>query len=265
MTLTLYAACLPTQVRVPDRAEVPLDHLQEVTLLFGEGFLLTFHAERIAAVDVAWSLRSRDSTPPSGGLADLLYTVIDGIIDQYFPVLDVIVDRVEALQEFAFVGNEAESENAAQASNAQQLRRLYRYKRELMNLQRIVTPQRNALMALTRLEVPYFDSEAAVFQNVFDHAVRVAEHIHIYHELLVGAREALLVRISNNMGAAVKLLLCVTLLLVFPLFVSAVYGMNFAHMPELSWPTGHGLALVLILAGDSLLLYYLRYRLRLWN
>ena len=50
----------------------------------------------------------------------------------------------------------------------------------------------------------------------------------------------------------------------FRLFVSAVYGMKFAHMPELSWPTGHILALLLTLCGDGLLLRYLRYRLHLW-
>ena len=255
--LTMYGPKpLPTTSARLARATT-LDRVEEVELIVGDGFLLTVHDGPLPSLDSVWHEHERDETRPQD-MSDVVHELMDSVVDLFFPVLDVMVDRVEEIQESAFVGHEDKVDRSKVAE-------LFSLKKQLTNLHRILDPQRNAIAILAREELPYFRAEGAAFQDIFDHAVRQSESLSVYVNLLLSARESYLVRMGNLLANSAKVLLTTSLFFSVPTFVFTTYGMNFDVMPELRGPIGYGWAFLLVLVFDLALFFYFKRKMRLFG
>jgi magnesium transporter len=192
----------------------------------------------------------RDAEAMARGMGGLVHRVLDETVDSYFPVLDKLVEQVEDVQQFAFVGDGGPGSGDA-------MRPLFKLKKGLFALRRVMAPQADALRVLAREGVSFYEEpDRTDFEDVFDRAVRVEQTILMNQELLINARESYLTRVSNELGVATQALLVVTCLILVPLFVGAFYGMNFQFIPESHWPLGHSWPVILIVAIDGGLLYF---------
>jgi len=229
--------------------------IQEVDLFIGERFLITVHQAPIPFLDTMRERWSHNSQATNEGIGVLVYTVLDGIVDAYFPVLDSIVERVEELEEVLFTG-------VVHQGRMYDMRSLFQIKRDLLNLRRVIAPERDALLVLARQEIHLFDRKIAVyFQDVYDHVVRVTDSIDIYQDLLTNALESYLSLVNNNLNQVMKTLTSLTVMLVVPTLIAGIYGMNFDNMPELHWEYGYPFALMLMaLSAGSLFFYFKRRR-----
>jgi magnesium transporter len=234
-----------------------LDRVEEVELIVGDHFLLTIHDGMLPTLDTVFQDHERDEERPID-MSDVVHELMDSVVDLFFPVLDIMVDRVEEIQETAFVGHDDHVDKSKVAE-------LFSLKKQLTNLHRILDPQRNAIAILAREELPYFRAEGAAFQDIFDHSVRQSESLSVYVDLLVSARESYLVRMGNLLANSAKVLLTISLFLSVPTFVFTTYGMNFDVMPELRGPLGHGSAFALILVMDLALFLFFRKKVKLFG
>jgi magnesium transporter len=232
---------------------IPLDDL---TLFFGPGFVLTVHDSPIPLVEVLARWWRDYAKPQTGDIEVLVHRIIDDTEDVYFPVLDRLADETETLQRESWRGENTGSDQDA----ARHMRAMMRIKRALLTMRRTTRAQRDALMVLARGELPYApEGESPVsFQDVFDHAVRVDDAVQVYHEMLVRAREAYLTRIANDLAISAQRLLVYTCLALIPALVFGWYGQRFANMPELGLPTGHFSAILLAAACDGGMFYYFK-------
>ncbi len=208
--------------------------LGEIHLFAGSGYLVSVRwdaSPAIADVDRRFRLRTDAVGSTVGGL---LYSVLDAVVDGYFPLLDRLSDRIDELEE-RIVGGVQGSET---------LRAVLAIKRELLELRRVLAPQRDIANALLRRDLPLVDDAAVpYFQDLYDHLVRVLESLDLYRDLVAAALEANLSVTSNNLNAVMKRLTAFTVMLMIPTLVAGIYGMNFHFMPELSWPLGYLFAL----------------------
>jgi Mg2+ and Co2+ transporter CorA len=169
----------------------------------------------------------REGRPRDVGI--LLYSVLDTIVDNYFPVIDSIVDRVELIEEQIFERN---SQNSLQA--------IFNLKKDLLALRRILSPERDVLNVLTRRDLPIFDNTTTLyFQDVYDHVVRVTDSIDIYRDLLSSVLDGHLSMQSNRLNVTVQTLTAVSIILMSIAAVTGWYGMNFTFMPELNSALGY--------------------------
>ena len=255
--LTLYGPKpLPTTSARLARAAT-LDRVEEVDLIVGDRFLLTVHDGPLPSLETVWHEHERAEARPED-MSDVVHELMDSVVDLFFPVLDIMVDRVEEIQETAFMGHDARIDRA-------KVGELFSLKKQLSNLHRILDPQRNAIAILAREELPYFRAEGAAFQDIFDHAIRQSESLSVYVDLLVSARESYLVRMGNLLANSAKILLTMSLFFAVPTFVFTTYGMNFEVMPELRNPVGYAWAFMLVLVFDLALFLYFKRRMRLFN
>ena len=95
---------------------------------------------------------------------------------------------------------------------------------------------------------------APYFRDVGDHLARIAETVDNLDSLLSAAFEAQLAQISIRQNDDMRKISAGVALFVAPTLVGSIYGMNFEHMPELSWYIGYPLALLLMLSITGLLL-----------
>ena len=149
-------------------------------------------------------------------------------------LLDRLSDKIEDLEDRILAGGQ----------DGDTLRLILGLKRELLELRRSLSPQRDVANALLRRDLPLVDDASApYFQDLYDHLVRVLDQLDLQRDLLASALEANLSVTSNNLNEVVKRLTAFTVILMVPTLIAGVYGMNFRFMPELSSPLGYPFAL----------------------
>ncbi len=160
----------------------------------------------------------------------VLYAVMDFIVDHYFPVLDTLGDQLERLEDEVF--SETFDRNTVQ--------RIYDLKRNLVEVKRAVSPLVDVSNRLIRFDLPLIPEDTRpYFRDVYDHAIRINEHVDTLRELLTGALEAHLSLTAVAQNDAMKKLAAWAAIIAVPTMVAGVYGMNFKFMPELEWRYGY--------------------------
>ena len=215
--------------------------LGELHLFAGTGYLVSVRWQASAAIEeVDRRFRERpDGVARTPGT--LVYAILDAAVDGYFPLLDRLSDRIEDLEGKILAGKQ---------TGASTLRPILGLKRELLELRRTLSPQRDVANALLRRDLPLVDDlSAPYFQDLYDHLIRVLDQLDLQRDLLASALDANLSVTSNNLNAVMKRLTAFTVILMVPTLIAGVYGMNFRFMPELSSPLGYPFSLAVMAAS----------------
>ena len=223
---------------LPTTSKESAFELGEVHLFAGPSYLVSVRWKDSPAIDgLIKRFRDRpDAVARTPGT--LLYSILDAVVDGYFPLLDKLTDKIEDLENKILAGGRATGT----------LRTILALKRQLLELRRTISPQRDVANALLRRDLPLVDDlSAPYFQDLYDHLIRVLDQLDLQRDLLASALEANLSVTSNNLNAIMKRLTAFTVILMVPTLIAGIYGMNFHAMPELSWPLGYPVALGLML------------------
>jgi magnesium transporter len=134
-------------------------------------------------------------------------------------------------------------------------RRIYELSREVIEFQRATDPLDGMLGDLIQEETIDVDPEVRRhLRDVRDHVLQVTERLAGFRELLQSILSVNLTLASLAQNEEVKKISAWAAILFAPTLIGTIYGMNFHHMPELSWLLGYPFALVLM-ALTSLTLY----------
>jgi magnesium transporter len=91
------------------------------------------------------------------------------------------------------------------------------------------------------------------FRDVADHAVRVAEQVDNFDDLLTSVLNANLAQVAVQQNNDMRRISAWVAIVAVPTMIAGVYGMNFDHMPELRWRLGYPLALGVMVVACVLL------------
>ena len=173
------------------------------------------------------------------GVDYVLHGILDFIVDGYFPIAEAIEDEVlETEQRMldSFIGRE-------------EIRRLFKLRRELIYFQRILGPMSEMCKRLAHLDLPALDPEVSpYFNDVYDHARRVEARIASLREVLLSVFEASNLLEQQRQGAITKQLAAWAAILAVPTAIAGIYGMNFQNMPELKTEYGYFIVVAVIFA-----------------
>lgn len=222
---------------------------QELDLFVSERYLLTIHDEPMAALSVLRDRAKADAhVVLNPGIDLLLYKILDRMVDAYGPILDDMQDELDDLEE-----------SAVTEPTPDLLTRIALKKRELLNLRRIIGPQREVLAQLTRGEVPFIRETTRIYlRDVLDHLVRAVETIEIYRDLIAGARDIYMSSISNNLNQIMKTLTIFSVIALPMTVITSFFGMNFDHIPGLHSTAGFWIAVGAMISIAAGMIYYFR-------
>ncbi|MFL6157189.1 MAG: magnesium and cobalt transport protein CorA [Marmoricola sp.] len=208
----------------------------EINLFIGENFVVTVrHGTGGGLHDARIALEGMQSVLAHGPSA-VVYAVCDQVVDVYEEVAAELVEDVDEVEASVF---------ATQRTNDSA--RIYVLKRELAEMRRAVQPLRDPVNRFATGAVRGVHPEAApYFRDVADHLNRVAETMDSLDLLLSAAFEAHLAQISIQQNDDMRKISAAVGLVAAPTLVAGIYGMNFTHMPELSWTLGYPLSLLLM-------------------
>jgi magnesium transporter len=223
---------------------------EQISFILGDHYLLSVQEE--AEYDCFDPVRDRITTSKGSirkmGADYLLYTLVDAIIDGFFPVLEEYGEQLELL----------EDEVVANPSR-QTLERIHRMKRELLSLRRAIWPQRDAINTLIRDESHLISHEVRIYlRDCYDHTVQVLDMVETYREVASSLMDIYLSSVSNKMNEIMKFLTVISSIFIPLTFIAGVYGMNFEHMPELKTRSGYFICLgaMIIVAIVQLALFW---------
>lgn len=219
-----------------------------LSVYLGVGFLVTIHDRGFAPVEeVAEIVDGRDTTMDQH-LDLVLHAIVDRMIDQVFPVLSEVEDRIQETEAHIFTELDQDV-----------LPTVLKTKRELMTLRRLMGLQREMLLRLSRREdLPFIEAKTAIyFRDVYDHAVRLEETCVMLIELATNVAEAHLAVASRRTNEVMKFLTIFSTIWMPLTFIVGVYGMNFDYMPELRvwWFYPFLWAVMISIVGGMLLFF----------
>ncbi|CAN5674763.1 magnesium/cobalt transporter CorA [soil metagenome] len=210
----------------------------ELMLFVGDSFVVSVrHGQANPLAQVRRRLESRDEILRCGPSA-VLYAVCDAVVDTYTEISAEVQLDVEAVESRVF---SADRSNDAEA--------IYRLKRELLEFRHAVTPLVEPMRALAGDGVDGIHVDTRpFFRDVADHVVRVGEQVDACDDLLTGILNANLAQVSVRQNEDMRRISAWVAIVAVPTLVAGIYGMNFTHMPELTWRYGYPLSLALMLA-----------------
>ena len=208
----------------------------ETHIFLGKNYLVTIRHG--ASLSYAPARRVCESSPDllTYGPSYALYSVLDFIVDNYFPVIENFQKRLNDLEHQILQGE----------FRQRTIVHLYELKKELMKMQLVVSPVQDIMSQLVRLYPGLIREEVrAYFRDVGDHAARINEIGATIREMLTSAMDVNLALVGVAQNDVFKRIAGWGILLTAPMMIASWYGMNFKDMPELDAPHGYPILTVI--------------------
>ncbi len=220
--------------------------LQEIDCLIGHDYVLTLHQKDLPCFVDLRKRWERSPTLMQNGPAYLLYELMDEVLDDYFPLLDEMDDHIDYLEDRMLQGNGGNLSGE-----------IFALRRNLLKVRHIAGPTRDVVNTLLRRDAENGARHFAYFQDLYDHAVRIVDTIDTFRDILSGAMDVYLASQGNRLNEVMKTMTAMSIILLVPNLIAAIYGMNFEHMPELKTYDGYYIVLgAMIVLVISLAMYF---------
>lgn len=204
----------------------------EVMVFLGTDYVITVrHGEHSGLTGMRRALEAQPDYLAQGPSV-VLHAIVDRVVDEYLLVAQSLTDDVDEIEASVF----------SSSSRVVTTDRMYLLKREVMALRRAAAPLSAALQLLATTPVKQINDDITeYFRDVDDHLATVVEQIGSADDLLTTLVQANLARISVQQNEDMRKISAWVAIAAVPTMVAGIYGMNFKHMPELSWMYGYPL------------------------
>lgn len=167
----------------------------------------------------------------------VLHAIIDFIVDGYLPMVEKMEDNVLTMEKHML----------ASFLEREQIRRLFRMRRQVILFQRVLGPMAEVVGKLSHLDLPCIDENAKpYFRDVHDHVRRVEAMVAGLREVITSVFEASNLLEQQRQGTITRQLASWAAILAVPTAIAGIYGMNFQYMPELQTRYGYFVVLGVI-------------------
>ncbi len=189
----------------------------------GKNYVVTVHRSSESVID---EVRKRVGNPievANVSAGYLLYVLVDIVVNSYFPILDGVGENIDELESVILAKPSREA-----------LNNLFQLRKTLLELRRVVGPQRDMFNVLTRRDLPFVDQRLLQYylRDVYDHLLRITDMVDTYRDALTSTVDLYMSAVSNRLNQIVNRLTVITITIGMLGAVGGFYGMNFQH----TWP-----------------------------
>ncbi|GAA4783086.1 magnesium/cobalt transporter CorA [Streptomyces ziwulingensis] len=223
----------------------------EVMVFLGDAFVVVVRHGEGAPLKAIRQRLEREPELLGKGPTSVLYAIADATVDHYLDVATELQTDLEELETEVFSPDGGGSRNTAS--------RIYTFKRQILEFRRATGPlavpvHRLAGTGAFGSAVPFVDDRARpFFRDVHDHLTRVNESVENLDRLVSDILSAHLAQMSVRQNDDMRKISAWAAMAAVPTMIAGVYGMNFEHMPELSWSWSYPAVIVLMAVLEVLL------------
>ncbi|MDO8873173.1 MAG: magnesium/cobalt transporter CorA [Methanoregula sp.] len=226
------------------KQEIKIEH---ISMVIGPNFLISFQEDIGDVFDPVRERIRKDGRIRKYGTDYLAYALIDGIVDNYFTVMENLDKQVEDLEEELVI-------NPTQDS----LQKINRLKKDMIFLRKSVWPLREMINNLERTESKLIKESTKIYlRDVYDHTIQVIDTLETFRDMVSGMIDIYLSGLSYKMNEIMKVLTLIATIFIPLTFVVGLYGMNFKNMPEIEWEFGYySVLIVMVIMVLGMLTYF---------
>lgn len=224
----------------------------EIAIFAGANYLITVRHDPVfptEEIEKRWAAHPEQLREGAGFL---LYTILDTVVDGYYPVVQRFEDRVDQLEEALL---------RRQPRDSDTLPEIFAMKKDGQMFRQAVLPMRDILAPIIRGDLALFSADEIVYyRDVYDHAVRVIEQLDSMRDMVNSALEIHLSVAANRQGEVNKQLTVIATIFLPLSFIVGFFGQNFgflvAHIT--TTPTFWFLGMGSELAAVAIMLLYFK-------
>jgi magnesium transporter len=220
---------------------------EELNFFIGDHYVISFHSQPVIEVNLVWdrliSQKSFDQWDPYF----VFYDILDKIVDNYFPIIYKIEDELDKLED-----------NTQNKSMDRLMNELFDIRSMLLSLRHTVNPMRDLLYRmLNSHHLKGVRERREYFSDIYDHLLKLTEMVMSNREVTTDIRDSYLSLNSHQTNNVMKVLTIITSIFAPLTFIAGIYGMNFEHMPELTWNYGYFFVLgLMVITGIVMFLWF---------
>ncbi|UNL85932.1 magnesium/cobalt transporter CorA [Priestia koreensis] len=220
---------------------------EEVDVFVGSNYIVTFHKKSVRGLNNTWA-RVRKDTALQQGPMTILHAVMDQLVDDYFPPIYRIEDRL----------NEIEEDTDSDSSVSDIMDEVFDIRSDLSKMRRTVLPMRDLLYRILNSErIAHVNDQKIYFQDIYDHLLKITELIEANREFTSDIRDNYISINSDRMNSIMMTLTVITTIFMPLSFIAGLYGMNFTNMPELRGHYNYFIVLaVMVLISIGMTLWF---------
>lgn len=206
----------------------------EVDIFYSESFIVTYHAQDVEAIDITWKRATQPESTLIKEPSLIMYQVLDKIVDQYFPPMYQLEDLINDLGE-------------SKAMTSSFIEQVFNARADLLTLRKTIFPMRDLLYRmLNSAHLSKVKERRVYFTDIYDHLLKLSELIESNLVLTSDMRDNYMSINSDRMNNIMMTLTVITTIFMPLTFIAGIYGMNFQHMPELTWHYGYFAVLIVM-------------------
>jgi magnesium transporter len=223
--------------------------MNEIDMVVSERFLVTYHEGPTRSITAAHEVIARRPELLNPRPARLLHFLLDVLVDNYLPLVDHVAEEIDELEESVFDSDDPRLHES-----------VVRLKRGMSALRRIVGPQRDTVLALTRDEFTAIPADLRPYlRDVYDRLARVSDLLDSFRDEAATLLDLHVAVSANRLNEVIKRLTVIATIGLPLTVVVGYYGMNFP-LPEYRWPHSEYYALGLLIATGGVTWALLRWR-----
>ncbi len=223
-------------------------HQEKLSFILNDKFLISFQEKSSDHfTDVRDRIEKKRGKIRFKGPDFLLYRMLDAITDNYFEVLDDIVQSIETLDNRLLRNPQSDT-----------LKHIEIQKRKLIELRKIVFPLKETTSQLEKIQSPFLNEDNRYyFAELKENCLTVLEEIDANKQILDGMANLYYAIQDQKLNEIMKLLTVISAIFIPLTFIVGVYGMNFENMPELKMKYGYFISWgVMAFIAISLIFYF---------
>ncbi len=209
---------------------------EEVDIFIGDDFIVTFHRERYEEIDTI-KRKLFNETIEINEPKDILLHILDDIVDNYFPFIYDIEDKV-----FNF-----EDRHNLDITTKTLIDDTFDLRQELLIIKRTVQPMKDLVYRMREGKVLHLNEQQFLYiTHINDHLMKQIKMVNSSREMTSDIRDNYISLNSFKMNNIMKILTIYSVVFMPLTLIAGIYGMNFTNMPELEWHDGYYIVLVIM-------------------
>ena len=188
----------------------------ELDVFLGKNYIVTIHKRPLSAVGKVVKQCLQHHRLMDRGPDYLLYSIVDVIVDDYFPIVDRIGERIDELEDELYI-------NPAQEITDE----ILSLKRTTLLLRKVVLPQRRIFASVGgRYSFTVSPENQPFYMDLADHLERIIDATDTYRDLVNNALDSFFTVLSGRTNEVIRVLTIISTIMMPLTFITGLFGMN---------------------------------------
>ena len=224
--------------------------VENLSVIITDSVLISFQEKKGDVFEpVRERIRNQRKRIRTGGTDYLAFALMDIVVDNYIYIIGVLGESIETLEE-----------TLLQEPRKSVIDEIYTYKRELNFLRKSITPAKEMILTLSKMESAFIkESTYKHYKELLDNINQATDSSETYREILSDQLNIYHTTISSKLNDVMKFLTIFSVIFIPLTFIAGIYGTNFDVVPELHFEYSYFIMWgVMILVAVGMLIYFRR-------